>query len=43
MKETEHVPVPALAKRNIRLGYTPDVLTDAGALTTSASKSHAAT
>jgi len=25
----EHVPLPELAKRNIRLGYTPDVLTDA--------------
>ena len=26
----EHIPVPSLAKRNVRLGYTPDVLTDAG-------------
>ena len=26
----EHVDVPALARRGIRLGYTPDVLTDAG-------------
>ncbi|KAF8828315.1 hypothetical protein HHX47_DHR4000574 [Lentinula edodes] len=25
----EHIHVPELAKRNIRLGYTPDVLTDA--------------
>ncbi|KAF9525750.1 hypothetical protein CPB83DRAFT_896787 [Crepidotus variabilis] len=25
----EHISVPDLAKRNIRLGYTPDVLTDA--------------
>lgn len=26
----EHIHVPELAKRNIRLGYTPNVLTDAG-------------
>ncbi|EMD34670.1 hypothetical protein CERSUDRAFT_86093 [Gelatoporia subvermispora B] len=25
----EHVPLPELVKRNVRLGYTPDVLTDA--------------
>ena len=29
----EHIPIPVLAKRNVRLGYTPDVLTDAGAQT----------
>lgn len=27
---SEHVSLPALGKRGIRLGYTPDVLTDAG-------------
>ena len=28
----EHVDIPALGKRGVRLGYTPDVLTDAGEL-----------
>lgn len=27
---TEHVDIKEAAKRNIRVGYTPDVLTDAG-------------
>lgn len=30
MNFTEHIDLKAVAKRGIRLGYTPDVLTDAG-------------
>ena len=29
-KQTEHVDLAGLAKRGVRLGYTPDVLNDAG-------------
>ena len=32
----EHVDLPLLAKRGVKLGYTPDVLTDAGKRKTSA-------
>ena len=30
MKSAEHVDLHALHKRKVRLGYTPDILTDAG-------------
>ena len=30
MKIAEHVDLHALYKRKVRLGYTPDILTDAG-------------
>jgi hypothetical protein len=30
MKSVEHVDLHALYKRKVRLGYTPDILTDAG-------------
>ena len=30
MKSAEHVDLHALYKRKVRLGYTPDILTDAG-------------
>ena len=29
-QQIDHISLPALAKRGIKLGYTPDVLTDAG-------------
>ena len=30
IKSTEHVDLQALYRRKVRLGYTPDILTDAG-------------
>jgi hypothetical protein len=30
MSNAEHMELSALAKRGVRLGYTPDVLSDAG-------------
>lgn len=30
MKSAEHVDLHALYKRKVRLGFTPDILTDAG-------------
>lgn len=30
----EHVDLSAISQRGVKLGYTPDVLTDAGTLTT---------
>jgi len=34
---TEHVDLAGVAKRGVRLGYTPDVLNDAGRWTTACS------